>query len=158
MGKEVKTKQIKNALYTVHQFPPRQAIDVLMDIMKMIGPAAAPVFSNAGSIKKMLNSEVADVSSNFIGEAVQTLFNGMNKATVLSVIEQLAERTNVTFPGGDEKGANLKTIFDAHFMGELGAMVQWLSFALSAQFSDPLGDLGSVIATLSPAKQVTAKV
>jgi hypothetical protein len=151
--KEAQTKTIKGADYTVNQLPPKQALDLLMDLIKMVGPALSPVLANLSSMKGGLDQEVGEMlKSSFINEAVTTLFNNMDKGTVMKVIDQLAAVTTLTFPGGNQAGVNLKTAFDAHFMGNLGALMQWLPFALQVQYADPLGDLGSVIATISPTK------
>jgi hypothetical protein len=152
MSREAQTKVIKDVTYSVTQLPPKQALDLLMDLIKMLGPALSPILANVTSMKGgLLEKDVGEVlKSSFISEAVNTLFTQMDKGVVMKMINQLADVTTITFPGGATQGANLKSAFDAHFMGNLGALMQWIPFALHVQFADPLSDLGSVIAMYSP--------
>lgn len=154
MAREAQAKQIKEWTYTVHQLPPKKALDLLMDLAKMVGPAFGMIVSDVGNLKGVLDKDIGDIKTAFLGEAVKVLFSGLDKATVMRSIETLAEVTSVTTEGGQGAGANLKTIFDAHFQGNLGALMQWLPFALQVQYDDFFGGLGNVITLVSPAPKV----
>lgn len=146
------TKTIGEIEYTVNQLPPSQALDMLMDLVKMLGPGLAPIFSNAGSMAGILDKEVADLRTEFFGEAVKALCVGLDKEVTKRVIKTLAGVTTVA-PGG-----LLGNIFEKHFMDHgLGAMFQWLPFALQTQYDDFFAVLGNAMNALPAPKATGAK-
>ena len=155
MAREAQSKTVKEWTYTVHQLPPKKALDLLMDLAKMVGPAFGMIVSDVGNLKGVLDKDISDIKTAFLGEAVKALFGGLDKATVMRSIETLAEVTSVTVEGGQggQGGGNLKAIFDVHFQGNLGALMQWLPFALQVQYDDFFGGLGNVMKLVSPAQK-----
>lgn len=145
MAREARTKEIKGAgdspvTYTVNLLPPSQALDLLMDLVKMLGPAFAPVFANLATLQSFMDRDVADLRTDFLGEAVKALCSGIDKDLTKRSIKTLAGVTVV------ESGGPLDKCFEAFFAREgLGAMFQWVAFALQAQYDDFLADFGNAI-------------
>lgn len=138
--RETKTKEINGVTYSVSQLPPTQALDLLMDLVKMLGPALGPVFENVGTLGDLMEREASDVKLTFLGEAVRGLCGGLDKNVTKNAIKALASVTSCN-PGGQ-----LDRTFEAFFLDRgLGDMFVWLKFALEVQFSDFLTALGSAI-------------
>lgn len=138
--RESRTKEINGVTYTVGQLPPSQALDLLMDLVKMLGPALGPVFENIGTLGDLMDRDVGEIKLTFLGEAVRGLCGGLDKNVTKSAIKTLATVTSCN-PGGQ-----LDRTFEAFFLDRgLGEMFTWLKFALEVQYSDFLAALGSAI-------------
>jgi len=127
--------------YLVYMLPPMTSHDLLLDVVKMIGPALGPVFDVlfSDAVKKG-KPEVLDqqVGPDFFTKAASALFSGIDKSVVRNVIDRMAEVTHVD-------GKPLKGIFEIHFRGRLDVMYLWLAFAMKVQWGKSFGVLGSVL-------------
>lgn len=144
------TKEIGESKYTVNQLQPTVALDLLLDIVKMIGPAAAPIFANIGELSKFMDRDVEGMKLDFLAEAVRALCSGVDKTITKQAIKTLSTVTIV------EGKSPLDKCFEAHFAAVgLAEMTLWLWFALQCQFDDFLGVFGNAIKSV-PRPQVKA--
>jgi hypothetical protein len=132
--------EIDEVKYEVYMLPPLLSHDLLMDVMKMVGPAIGPVldklFSGGRSAGEVLDMEV---DAAFFSKAASALFSGIDKKVLGNVIKELSKVTIVA-PGG-----NLNKIFDFHFKGELDKMYKWLAFGMKVQWGKSLGALVNAV-------------
>lgn len=132
---------IDGQTYTIYMLPPMTSHDLLLDVVKMIGPALGPVFDVLFSdAVKQGKKEILEqqVGTDFFSKAASALFSGLDKGTVRNVIEKMIEVSQVD-------GKPLKGIFDIHFRGRIDVMYQWLIFAMKVQWGKSFGVLGSVL-------------
>lgn len=140
MAREEKQIEIEGAdgvryVFFVRQMAPMKALHTLTDLVKMIGPALAPVASNVGEFSKLLDKDVSELRTDFLGEAVVALTGGLNHDTIDSVIHALRDHTEVKC--GDSNRIPLSKVFDLTFTNAgLGALIKWIPFALQAQYDD----------------------
>lgn len=138
--REARTKEIDGVRYTVNLLSPTPALDLLMDLVKMLGPGLSPVFSNLGTLEQAMDREVSDLKTEFLGEAVRALCASLDKDIAKRAIQTLAAVTVV------EGSGPLNKIYEAHFAQHgLGPLFQWLPFALQVQYDDFFAVLGSAI-------------
>lgn len=125
--------------YTVGMLAPTPALALLTELVKTLGPALSPVFANVGSLSKFLESNVEDVKTDFLGEAVTALCTTVNEQALDRIIKTLCRVTTVD-------GVPLDKVYELHFAKEgLGALFQLLPFALRVQYDDVFTVLGSAI-------------
>ena len=132
-------KEIDGVIYTVYMLPPKTAMDMLVDIGKVVGPSLGTIMDAAsrnGGVSELLGMSV---TSEFFSKAAGELFQRMDKAVLRSVIGQLAQVSMAD-------GVKLEDTFDIHFRGKLGSMVKWLAFALKVQFGNFFSALGDATA------------
>lgn len=133
------TREIDGCTYTVYMLGPMVSHDLLVDVSKMIGPALGPVLDvllPGAALGKDLSK--LELDAGFFSRAASSLFSGLDKATLKSVINTLAEVTHAN-------GKPLKPIFEIHFRGRLHVMYQWLAFAMEVQWGKCFSALGSVV-------------
>lgn len=136
--REPRTTSIAGCNYTVTQLAPLQALDLLTDLFKLIGPGLGPILENGSTIAQLLDSDLESLKTDFLAKAIDGLTKSADKALIRSIIAQLSGVSSV--PSG-----KLPTVFDAHFAQHgLGAMFQWVAFAIKAQFDDFFGELRNV--------------
>lgn len=126
---------IDGVTYSVYMLPPKAAMDMLVDIGKVVGPSLGTILdaaSEKGGITHLLDMSV---NSEFFSKAAGQLFERMDKAVLRSTIDQLVQVSMAD-------GVKLDSIFEIHFRGKLGSMFQWLTFALKVQFGNFLSALG----------------
>lgn len=122
-------KVIDGVTYTIYMLPPKVAMDLLVDVSKVVGPSlgalldAAESKGNGGSVLDL------DITSPTISNALGALLERVDKKTLRSMIDQLV-------PVSMADGVKLEGAFDIHFRGRLGSMFKWLFFALQTQFGD----------------------
>lgn len=120
-----KTKEIGNNKYEVFMLPPRVSMSMMVDIGKVMGPALEGM--QAGSSDgddQVLYMKIAGA-----------LMGGLDKSVLNNVCDKLAGVTHVN-------GMPLDKVFESHFMGKMGELLQWLIFALETQYADFLSVLG----------------
>ena len=117
-------REIGGDNYEVFMLPPRVSMGMLVDLGKLFGPALESLKNDDGENSESVYLAVAG-----------NLLSHIEKSTLNSVCDKLSEVTHVN-------GMPLNKVFDSHFMGKMGALMQWLMFALETQYSDFLGALG----------------
>lgn len=138
--REAKTKTINETTYIVNQLQPSRSLDLLLDLVKMIGPAAAPIFANVSALSSFMDKDVEGMKLDFLGEAVRALCSGVDKEITKAAIKTLAGVTVI-----DGKG-KLSDVFEIHFASVgMGEMLAWVWFALQTQYDDFLGVFGNAI-------------
>lgn len=142
--RQAKEKVIDGVQYTVSDLPPSQAFDLFVDLTKSIGPGAAPFLTSAFRVQALAhaaNETQLDLFS--IEKALTDLCVSLDKSVLRNAMKALAE---VTFaraePGSTTKCGNLGgRLFEEHFVGRFGAMMDWYLFALTAQYGDFISSL-----------------
>lgn len=131
------TTTIGGKTYTMYMLPPMQSHDLLMDVAKMVGPSIGPVLDTVvgmltgGGIEQAMDTELGP---SFFTKAAGAFFGGVDKKVIRDTIE--------AFKGVSEvNGAPLKGIFDAHFMGALEEMYQWVAWGMRVQWGKSLSAL-----------------
>lgn len=122
-------KQINGVTYEVKMLPATRGQKLLVRLGQMIGPAMAELTRDG------LDAELE--GSAFMA-AVTALFAHADEHRVDSALKELAEVTLAD-------GRPLKSIYDVHFAGRMGALARWAAFALQAQYSDFFDDLASAL-------------
>lgn len=110
-----KSRTIDGVCYEVHMLPPRTAMQLISRLGKIIGPAL-----KAGG--KESDTENALLAA--IGAALEI----MDEQVLTLVSDKLAAVSHAD-------GMPLDKIFDVHFIGRMGAWVEWIAFALHTQLS-----------------------
>jgi Phage tail assembly chaperone protein, TAC len=131
---ELKEKVIDEVTYQIGMLPPRKAQVILVDILKVAGPALAAV---ATAVK---GGSILDADIDFQKVASQLALN-LDVKTLEAHQNELAD---VTLANGKQ----LRGIFDAHFRGRIMHLYKWHAFALEANFSDFSDALASVSSRL----------
>lgn len=144
--KTTATKKIGNHEYQVMQLGTTASLDLLMDLVKMFGPGLAPVLNNTGELKAILDRDIADLKTEFLGDAVKMLCSGIDKQTMHNAFKVLSQVTIVTGQG------KLSEVWEAHFSmnAGIGDLFQWVAFALTTQYDDFFSAFGSMIKSVSP--------
>jgi len=130
--------EIDGKTYTMYMLPPLRSHDLLMDVVKMIGPSLGPVFDVLFASNKKSGGEVLEqeIGPDFFSKAARTLFDSLSKGITKEIIFAFAEITQVD-------NVTLKPIFDSHFMGRLDVMYRWLAWGMGVQWGKPLSALVS---------------
>jgi hypothetical protein len=128
------SKQIGDKTYTMYMLSPMVSHDLLVDVVKMVGPALGPVFDVlfTGTKKELNLDQELDIA--FFTKASSALFSGLDKSVFHAVIDAFKLVTHV-----DDKP--LDKIFDIHFAGKLEDMYQWIAFGMSVQWGKSLSAL-----------------
>lgn len=117
------TKEIGGVNYTVYYLDPITALDLGVDLGKVLGPAFAGLFGEGGDL-----GSVGDRQVDF-GAGVRLLFEHLDKSMLRDAVKKMAGVTHAD-------GVSLSSTYLAHFHGKIGQMMQWLAFALQVQYSD----------------------
>lgn len=128
------TETIDGEEYTVYMLSPLVAMDLLVDLSKMLGPGLGPLAdAMSGAVKgegvnigALLDMEIG---GDVFSRAAESLFGNLDKGVVRTAIQTLAEVSQIG-------GAPLWKTFEVHFRGRLGTMSKWLAFALKVQYGD----------------------
>jgi len=120
--------EIGGVTYTVYPIDPMVANDILIEIGHVIGPSIGALAA--------AESDDDDADPDLVNQAIGGLFQRITKPTMRSIIDTLAKATEVRTDATTEKAPRLSSILAVHFRGQLGAMYQWLWFALKVQFGD----------------------
>lgn len=127
--RKTEIRTIRGVEYQITQFGAREGQVVALRVAKYMGKA----LKEAGSLEDPLK-----LASGILGCLDESDFDFVTAA--------LAKATMVKIDG---KRTLLSEIYDAHFAGALGAMVEWLAWGVAFNFSDFFSEL----ATLSPQRQ-----
>jgi len=135
------TETIGEHEYTMYMLPPIQSHNLLMDIVKMVGPALGDVIGgvlSGRSADKKVDLMEQEVGPEVITKAAGKLFQDVNKQTLEKVISSFRGVTHVD-------GKPLDKIFDVIFRGGLDEMYKWLFFGMRVQWGKSLSALVSGI-------------
>lgn len=133
MARTIKSKEIEGVLYEVHQLGASEGLSILMDLVKLLGPALGPVLESGA------------LESVNLGLAVRTLCESLDKAKVKTIVDAMARSTTAVGVG------RLDGAFEAHFAGRMGLLLKWLSFAVGAQYDDFFGSLADAVKSVGGA-------
>ncbi len=117
--REPQTTTIGAWRYSVKPLPAGQGLALMARLSKMLGPGVAALVANDGS--------------GAIGRALSGLLERVNPEEVVEIARQLAATTEVS-QAGAKAPASLAEVFDVHFAGDYGPMMEWLKFALEVNF------------------------
>jgi len=150
------TKEIGDRSYVMYLLAPMESHDLLMDVVKMVGPSLGPLLDAAFSGGKKLDMD-KELGVDFFAKAAGSLFGSLDKAVVKRVMEKFAKVTRVEGSDGF-----LDKSLDAHFIGRLPALYQWIAWGMSVQWGglwSALGDTvaarGAAMQALSPSQSLT---
>lgn len=130
------TTVIEGDTYEVYMLDPHTAMDLLVDLAKIAGPAITGLVGMATD--KGLSSVLeADTSDPGVMEAVGGFFGKLDSALLRRLTDTMAKVTHVN-------GKPLPGIYAMHFRGRMGLLFRWLAFALKAQYADFLEGLRAV--------------
>jgi len=136
--KPIKT-EIKGHEYDMYMLDPLTSHDLMLDVMKMIGPAAGPVMDAVfGVIKTALKAKVEDIGDMEIpntafSDAFSKLFPALDKRTIRECIDTFRKITTV-----DGKPLAKEEIFKLHYTGALDEMHAWLLWGMRVQWGKSL--------------------
>lgn len=122
---ETKTKEIGACSYSVQQLGALKGHQVLMRLLKCIGPALE------GLEGKKLSEEVL---AGMLAKVVSELDEG----AVDYFCDAFAGSTTVLMPDG--KAPFLNHVFDVHFAGKYLDLAKWLVFCMEVNFGDFFGE------------------
>lgn len=140
MPVEVKSKQIGDCTYRVRQLPAIQGRKVLVRLMKMFGPA--------------LESLGKNTEAN-IGSMLSGALENLDEEVFESLCDTFAKYTEFELPNGNYVGLGEVGMFDQHFTGKYGQMLQWLAFCVQVNFADFLGVLSGAVKKSVPLAPTT---
>jgi hypothetical protein len=134
--KTSETKEIGGKKYEMFMLPPMESHNLLMDVVKMVGPGMGSLIGSLVGGNKEADIMEKEVGSELISDALSKLFSDLNKNTMEKVIESFKKNTQVG-------AVPLEKIFDAHFLGSLDEMYQWVAWGFKVQWGKSLSALMS---------------
>jgi hypothetical protein len=147
--RETKTAVIDGHKYECGQLPGTKSWKLLFKIAKVVAPSVGGVIDKNG-VEGLMDQEVGP---GFLATAIDGICQRLDESEVELVIDQLKQLT-VVYPNGNGNGAQLSSVFDAHFAGDPFGVVKWLKFALTAQFKDFSGSLANAIGQVQEQQRV----
>ena len=127
--------------YTVYMLSPLVSHELLTDVAKMVGPSLGPaidVVMGAVQNQSLANLMEQEIDPALFSRALSSLFDRLDKKTMRTLIDAMAGVTHID-------GKPVADVFDFHFKGQLGAMYQWLAFAMRVQWGNCFGALASLL-------------
>ena len=119
-------KTIDGFTYRVRMLPAGEGFKLAAELTKRLLPAGGELASSG-----IATSDAPALASTF-----RAIAERIDPDWMLSTAKLFAKHTEVELPDG--KVPQLKDVFDDHFAGEYGRMVDWLVFCLEANFADLL--------------------
>lgn len=132
---------IDGKVYIMHMLPPLESNDLLIDVMKMIGPSLGAFFDSVSKGKGGFDFE-SELGPDFFTNAASSLFKSLDKTTVRNVINAFAKVTIV------EGSGTLDQTLAIHFAGRLPALYKWIAWGMRVQW----GGLASALRDFLPAR------
>lgn len=131
--RKTKEKQIGDRGYVYHvtQFGAREGGRIAIRLGKIFGGA--------------LGAAIKSDTERDVGDMIAKAFDAVTEQDFDALIDTFAKCSAVS--GGDYKGQAPLTaegLFDLHFAGAYGELVQWLIFAFEVNFGSFLGEAGIV--------------
>lgn len=133
MPVEVKSKTIGDCTYRVRQLPAIQGRKVLVRLMKMFGPALESIGKNTD-----------------VGSMLASALENLDEEVFDSLCDTFAKHTEFELANGNYVGLGEPGMFDQHFTGKYGPMIQWLAFCVQVNFADFLGVLSGAVKKSAP--------
>lgn len=118
--REPEETTIGGVRYKVAPLPARKGLVVLARLGKILGPAAA----KAAGLASLAGAALA------AGGALEKL----DPADLVTLCDELAAGSQVEAVPGSGRFVPLADCFDAHFMADYGALLQWARFAVQVNF------------------------
>ena len=132
------TKEIDGNTYTMFMLSPMRSHDLLMDVVKMIGPGLGPLL-DASISSGGVNLE-QQLDAKFFSRAASALFSGIDKSIVKHVIDEFSKVTQVQGDSG-----TLDKYLEAHFLGRLSSMYKWIAWGMGVQWGGLVGALSGAM-------------
>jgi hypothetical protein len=134
----IEIKEIDGKKFEMYMLTPIESNDLLIDVVKMIGPSLGPVFDMYfNKLKEAGTKDIMEqeVGGDFFSKAAKALFTDIDKVVLNSCIDKFKAVTTVD-------GAMLKNdeVFLNTFSGKLGDMYKWLFWGMSVQWGKSLTD------------------
>jgi hypothetical protein len=134
----IEIKEIDGKKFEMYMLTPIESNDLLIDVIKMIGPSLGPVFDMYFSKLKdagVENIMEQEVGGDFFSKAAKALFTDIDKVVLNECIRLFRTQTHVD-------GANLNNddVFTNTFSGKLGDLYKWLFWGMSVQWGKSLTD------------------
>jgi hypothetical protein len=147
------TRSIGGTSYRVTQFGVGQGLPLLVKLAKLLGPSLAASLKGLGGKSLKQGQDVLDLPVGVLGDAVLELAERLQEETVVALVHQLAESTQVSKGSdrGGEKWVPLTDELELHWAGNYLNMLKWLAFGLEvnyASFFGGQGGIGSLLAAL----------
>lgn len=148
---EAKTK-IDGHDYVMYMLAPMVSHNLLMDVVRMVGPALGPALDALfGMAKEKKGADFLDLElgPEFFGKAAKALFEGLDKKVLENVIDAFKDQTHID-------GKPLGPIFDIFYRGELGAMYKWIAWGMKVQWGKSFSALVTSIDIQGAISRMTA--
>jgi hypothetical protein len=131
--RDSESKRIGEHTYTVRMLTVDTAIDVLVDLVGMLGEPVAELLAagSASDIVTGLREEGAEdeESGRAVALLLRVLVGKLHKDTIHGIVKKLVAVSDVD-------NVPLTQSYAAHFRGELCLLAKWLWFALQVQYRD----------------------
>lgn len=136
------TKRIGDSEYTVRMLKVDTAIDILIDLIGMLGePIAELMIAGDGSaLGTGLEQEGLEDTEANRGVAIllKVLVGKLHKDKIRHIIKELVAVSDVN-------NVPLSKEYEAHFRGEIFLLAKWLWFALQTQYRDFSGAFEAIV-------------
>jgi hypothetical protein len=137
---EAKTKQISGSTYTVTQMAARRALRMQAKLMKLLGPSAGVILSQA--------DKSAKEADQCLPQAITLLVSQLDEKTFDLLVMELLE-------GVRKDNIELTPqVVDLEFAGNLNELFLLLQFVLEVNYSDFFQAGGILSTLLSPSKTI----
>ncbi len=144
----ITTETIEDTTYGVYMLDPLVANDMLVDIIKTIGPSVGAILGSLGEADSKDDALNTKISSESMQAAFVEFSTRVSKIQLRETMNVLARKTEVQV--GDT-AKMLDSVFADHFRGRIGLMYRWFYFALKVQFADFFLYMGPAIARATQA-------
>lgn len=120
MGRETERRDIRGVTYEMSQFGAKQGQKVALRVGRYMGA----VLASLGPFEpgKLDTTRLMAV-----------ILEKLDEADFEVVTEALAGQTFLIMEG---KRVSLASVYDAHFAGKIGALMEWLAWGVAFQFQD----------------------
>lgn len=133
MAREVVEREIGGHVYKVTLLGAKAGRTMIVRLLKLLGPTLA------GFVENTVTGKGDGIESIALGiaEAFRQLAEKIHADDIGAISDELAKFTSVVID--HERQPQLDRVFDDHFAGKYDCMLQWLAFALEANFSSFFG-------------------
>lgn len=137
MAHTTEERRLGDTTYRVTTIGALKGRGLMVRLGKLGGQSLASFLDGLASGKTVLDAAVAVG----IAEAIREISARLTEEEFAAICDELALHTILVF---DEKEPRLKDVFDTHFAGNYGELVQWFAFALEVNFRSFFGGSGGV--------------
>lgn len=125
--------EVDGQAYSVTYFSATKSIEVLVELVKIVGPSLANLVQDND---KLLDIKLEEV----LPKAVKELVFNMNKTETVALLKQIIDSVS-------KNGQPILPTFDIEFAGKIGHLLKLLGATLKVQYGD-LKNVQSVLAAL----------